>query len=413
MAPQQESIKGLKQRARRLSNPNDLQEPNLLLDPGNHPSSHFRERMKSNFRYQMREKLVKFTTNQSDQLFIWQSKYRSYWNDLFFSYTAMMGSHTFYVIFLPMPVWFGNYEMTKDLVYILGYSIYLSGFFKDYWCLPRPRAPPLHRITLSKYTEKEYGAPSSHTANATGVAFYFIWKLFFMGQNNDRLLLLHWKKFGLILMVLFYYFTLVLGRIYCGMHGLLDLISGAVIGTFCTIVRLSLRNYFLEDFQCASHIWFPLWSIGLGLFLLFNHIEPIDECPCFGDSVAFIGVVSGLEIGDWIMNRFNLNLVYSIHYQGLFNSIMRTVVGVSCVIIWKYALSKPLVYQFLIKILRFKDDRKEKALLHEKSAKENANECPLFIGFPKIDIIGRFIIYAGIPMVVVLVTPKAISYFNL
>ncbi|EHN01800.1 Lcb3p [Saccharomyces cerevisiae x Saccharomyces kudriavzevii VIN7] len=399
----------IRKRARTLSNPNDFQEPNYLLDPGNHPSDHFRTRM-SRCRFDTREKLLVFTNNQSFTLSRWQNKYRSTFNDLYFTYTSLMGSHTFYVLCLPMPVWFGYFETTKDMVYILGYSIYLSGFFKDYWCLPRPRAPPLHRITLSEYTTKEYGAPSSHTANATGVSLLFLYKIWSMHETSVVVQLL------LSCVVLFYYMTLVFGRIYCGMHGILDLVSGGLIGIVCFVVRMYFKcrfsNLHIEEFW-----WFPVFSVGWGLLLLFEHVKPIDECPCFQDSVAFMGVVSGIECCDWLIKVFGVTLVHNLKPNcGWRLTLARLLVGVPCVALWKYVISKPLVYTLLIKVFGLKDDRnvtarKRLEATHKKGSSKY--ECPLYIGEPKIDILGRFIIYAGVPLTVVMCSPVVFSLLHI
>lgn len=399
----------IRKRARTLSNPNDFQEPNYLLDPGNHPSDHFRTRM-SKFRFNIREKLLVFTNNQSFTLSRWQKKYRSTFNDLYFTYTSLMGSHTFYVLCLPMPVWFGYFETTKDMVYILGYSIYLSGFFKDYWCLPRPRAPPLHRITLSEYTTKEYGAPSSHTANATGVSLLFLYNIWRMQESSVMVQLL------LSCVVLFYYMTLVFGRIYCGMHGILDLVSGGLIGIVCFIVRMYFK-YRFPGLRIEEHWWFPLFSVGWGLLLLFKHVKPVDECPCFQDSVAFMGVVSGIECCDWLGKVFGITLVYNLEPNcGWRLTLARLLVGLPCVVIWKYVISKPMIYTLLIKVFHRKDDRNVAARKRlEATHKEGASkyECPLYIGEPKIDILGRFIIYAGVPFTVVMCSPVLFSLLNI
>ncbi|CAI4532510.1 CPA_1a_G0028830.mRNA.1.CDS.1 [Saccharomyces cerevisiae] len=399
----------IRKRARTLSNPNDFQEPNYLLDPGNHPSDHFRTRM-SKFRFNIREKLLVFTNNQSFTLSRWQKKYRSAFNDLYFTYTSLMGSHTFYVLCLPMPVWFGYFETTKDMVYILGYSIYLSGFFKDYWCLPRPRAPPLHRITLSEYTTKEYGAPSSHTANATGVSLLFLYNIWRMQESSVMVQLL------LSCVVLFYYMTLVFGRIYCGMHGILDLVSGGLIGIVCFIVRMYFK-YRFPGLRIEEHWWFPLFSVGWGLLLLFKHVKPVDECPCFQDSVAFMGVVSGIECCDWLGKLFGVTLVYNLEPNcGWRLTLARLLVGLPCVVIWKYVISKPMIYTLLIKVFHLKDDRNVAARKRlEATHKEGASkyECPLYIGEPKIDILGRFIIYAGVPFTVVMCSPVLFSLLNI
>ncbi|CAI4034293.1 hypothetical protein SMKI_10G0800 [Saccharomyces mikatae IFO 1815] len=399
----------IRKRARTLSNPNDFQEPNYLLDPGNHPSEHFRTRM-SKFRFTIREKLLVFTNNQSFTLCRWQKRYRSTFNDLYFTYTSLMGSHTFYVLCLPMPVWFGYFETTKDLVYILGYSIYLSGFFKDYWCLPRPRAPPLHRITLSEYTTKEYGAPSSHTANATGVSLLFLYNIWRMQESSVVLQLM------LSCVVVFYYITLVFGRIYCGMHGLLDLASGGLIGIVCFIVRMHFK-YKFSNLYIEEYWWFPLFSVGWGLLLLFEHVKPIDECPCFQDSVAFMGVVSGIECCDWLGKVFGITLVYNLEPNcGWRLTLARLLVGVPCVVVWKYVISKPLVYTLLIKVLHLKDDRNVAARKRLEATEKKGGgkyECPLYIGEPKIDILGRFIIYAGVPFTVVICSPVLFSLLHI
>jgi membrane-associated phospholipid phosphatase len=309
-----------------------------------------------------------------------------------------------------MPVWFGYFETTKDMVYILGYSIYLSGFFKDYWCLPRPRAPPLHRITLSEYTTKEYGAPSSHTANATGVSLLFLYNIWRMQESSVMVQLL------LSCVVLFYYMTLVFGRIYCGMHGILDLVSGGLIGIVCFIVRMYFK-YRFPGLRIEEHWWFPLFSVGWGLLLLFKHVKPVDECPCFQDSVAFMGVVSGIECCDWLGKVFGVTLVYNLEPNcGWRLTLARLLVGLPCVVIWKYVISKPMIYTLLIKVFHLKDDRNVAARKRlEATHKEGASkyECPLYIGEPKIDILGRFIIYAGVPFTVVMCSPVLFSLLNI
>ncbi|KAL3233824.1 Dihydrosphingosine 1-phosphate phosphatase LCB3 [Nakaseomyces bracarensis] len=381
-------------------------DKHIHSDPGNHPAEHFQKRM-SPMRFWMRQTLTKYTDHQSEFLSNIQSKFRHPVLDVYFKYSAFMGAHTFYIITLPIPIWFGHWELTRDLVYIFGYSIYLSGYLKDYWCLPRPKSPPVKRITLSKYTTREYGAPSSHTANATGVSVYFLWHIWV--QHNVSIQM----KALLSVAVLFYYFTLVLGRVYCGMHGVLDLVSGIGVGLVCFILKL-VMDYGFPNFHSDHYKWFPAASIAFNLMLLYTHIKPVDECPCFEDSVAFVGVVSGLDISNWLIARYNLDLTCSVVPLTVDNAITipgRVFFGVLCVVIWKYLLSKPVVYFFLVHVLQFKDDRKEIHAKHEKTTHEA--ECPLHIGVPNIEILGRFIIYAGIPSTVSLICPYVFERMNI
>ncbi|KAK5779558.1 hypothetical protein RI543_003450 [Arxiozyma heterogenica] len=385
-----------KQQQQQQQEPYDIsKEGNILLDPGNHDPSHFKSKM-SKIRFQFRQYMTKFTDHQSEYLAEWQRKHSSPFRDYFFPYTALMGSHTFYVIFLPMPVWFGYFEQTRDLVYILGYSIYLSGFLKDYWCLPRPKSPPVKRSTLSKYTAKEYGAPSSHSANAMGATMYFIYYIWDCSSFNIFLKMCY-TGFAIL-----YYMTLVIGRIYCGMHGFLDIISGSICGAVCFGTRMWLR-YIFRDFRSGEYVSFPVISVTIGLLLLYKHVKPIDECPCFVDSVAFIGVISGYEVGDWVLQRYNMDLYCSKFNQIGMSIILRPLIAVPFIIIWKELLSKKIIYTFLTKVLRLTDDRA--SVIKKRKEMTNSHECTPYIGEPKIEILGRFLIYSGIPMITIILAP--------
>ena len=385
-------------RSRSLSNPNEYTEKYILLDPGNHPPGHFKSRM-TPFRYNIRQKFDKFVANQSPSLAKWQSSHRSSFNDFFFSYSALLGSHTFYVLCLPLPCYFGLFEFTRDTVYIIGYSIYISGLLKDFLCLPRPRSPPVHRITLSEYTAKEYGAPSSHTANAIGVCLLILQWAFTSETVTLRM------KITLTVIAIVYCITLTLGRIYCGMHGLFDLISGATVGLVCFIIRMILKYTFI-DFNCGDFFWYPLLSISWGLTILFNHPQPIDVCPCFYDSVAFVGVISGFELCDWFIKYFGFSLVYSFDYTtDILTLARRLIVGLFVTVLWKYVVAKPLIYTILFNVLGFEDDRD---LDEHDDPLPGERECKIFKGNSNANIVGRFLIYGGIPMSVLLLSPAAV-----
>lgn len=387
-------------RSRSLSNPNEYTEKYVLLDPGNHPPAHFKMRM-SPGRFALRQKLARFTDNQSPALARWQARHRSSFNDVFFSYSALLGSHTFYVLCLPLPCYMGGFEFTRDTVYIIGYSIYISGWLKDYLCLPRPRSPPVHRITLSEYTAKEYGAPSSHTANAIGVCLLILVDAFSSHGVT------WWQKLLLVLLALVYCVTLTVGRVYGGMHGLLDLASGAAVGLVTFTARMLLKRAFAE-FNSGDFLWYPFLSIAWGLTILFNHPAPVDVCPCFYDSVAFVGVISGIEVCDWVIKYFGFELVYAFDWTTAVGTMARRlIVGVGVTVLWKYVVAKPLVYALLFKVLGFEDDRE---LDEDEMPEEGAHECRLFRGNSNVNIVGRFLIYAGVPMSVLLLSWPAVHF---
>lgn len=72
----------------------------------------------------------------------------------------------------------------------------------------------------------------------------------------------------------------MLGRIYCGMHGFLDVIIGAVLGAFITEIQCSYGTA-LDNFIYEGSLRAPLTIMLTILILVRIHPEPADDCPCF------------------------------------------------------------------------------------------------------------------------------------
>lgn len=387
---------------------NNFDGKSRYSDPGNHESERYKQHM-SKTRFWCREKLLRLLSwSKSENAIAYiQSHYRTHYLDLFFAFTAIMGSHTFYMVMIPIPYMTGQNYLSRDLVYILGYSIYLSGHFKDYWCLPRPRSPPCHRITLSEYTTKEYGAPSSHTANATGVTLLLI---SYIVQTSMSMK----KKSITLITVAIYFFVLVFGRIYCGMHGAFDIVSGILVGITCFLLRFLSNNMLgFDNWSTHAGWWFPFFSISLASTLIKLHARPVDECPCIEDSVAFIGVIAGVECSDWLSISVIFRNKHHVSFDyvriGAVGTFLRIVIGVTLVVAWKH-FGKKFVYYVLSKILG--DDRPVK-ISQAKHHHVFSGEVQLFTPLFRIDVVGRFIIYFCIAFTVIVTCPFVYALLGL
>jgi dihydrosphingosine 1-phosphate phosphatase len=179
-----------------------------------------------------------------------------------------------------------------SIVHILALGVFLSGFLKDLCCLPRPLSPPLQRITMSGSAALEYGFPSTHSTNAVSVAVY---ALYLLESNNS---ISTKTKVSLQLLSYLYAFSIVLGRLYCGMHGFLDVFVGSLLGAGITLIQCVYGNS-ADAFIRAATPNEILIIVLIVLVLVRIHPEPADDCPCFDDSVSFAGVVIGVEAGGW------------------------------------------------------------------------------------------------------------------
>ncbi|KAI5955766.1 LCB3 [Candida jiufengensis] len=325
-------------------------------DAGNKQDDHYKKKL-SPIRYKLRSLLLPLIRYETDLLFNLQTLLRNPIFDFYFAWTANLASHTFYVLMLPPANWFGGSKLARDLVHVLGLGIYFTGFLKDYFCLPRPRSPPLHRITMSSYTTQEYGFPSSHSANATAVTLVVLTSIINIKDAFNST-----TYYSLIIGLSIYYISLIFGRLYCGMHGFLDILVGSSVGVLVFLFRHYLGEWW-DDLILGHGMTFGIIAItSVFLFLIHIYSEPVDDCPCFDDSVAFVGVLMGLDFSHLIArstkyfyNIDNYGDYYRVPFNvesGLIILGLRFIIGVTLVVIWK-TISKPIIFTILPPIYKF------------------------------------------------------------
>jgi hypothetical protein len=235
---------------------------------------------------------------------------------------------------------------------MLAAGVFWSGFIKDMVCLPRPLSPPLYRITMSGSAALEYGFPSSHSTNAVSVAVYGIQMLRNASEPHSNI------NTALQCLAYFYAVSIVFGRLYCGMHGFLDVIVGSILGAVIAVFQLMYGDWFdfwITDGKLSN----PLIALLIILVLIRIHPEPADDCPCFDDSVAFSGVVIGCQIGAWHYAQTSLSLdspipstvPFDFISVGLLKATIRIILGVVIIFVWRASM-KPALFKILPPIFR-------------------------------------------------------------
>lgn len=315
-----------------------LRPSNPDNDAGNKPQDHYKSRLEP-WRYHLRQCLLPLVRWETPYLAKLQQQWRSPALDLYFALSANLGTHTFYVTCLPMMFWLGTTELGRGFVFVLAFGVYITGFIKDLLCLPRPLSPPLHRITMSGSAALEYGFPSTHTANAVSVFLLLCSQL-----HANRLMWGAMYPYLVVLNVVFV-LSIVLGRLYCGMHGFLDVLCGAFIGTFLWAARLKYGPWM--DAIMTNMDSYMAWAvIPIVLLLVRIHPEPIDNCPCFDDGVSFMGVQLGVVLGSWLISKYFddpstcKGCIPFNSSDPLLNVVLRFIVGVGFVAVWRHNAKK-------------------------------------------------------------------------
>ncbi len=268
--------------------------------------------------------------------------------DSYFAYTANLGTHTFFMVFLPIQFWCGYTSIGRASVFMLAAGVYWTGFLKDLLCLPRPLSPPLARISMSGSAALEYGFPSSHSANAVSVAIYAIYKL---RQSPTE----PTNSVNTTLQALFYFYavSIIVGRLYCGMHGFLDVMIGSIMGALITAVQLVYGDWM--DSWIFSGSFRDIFIATLVVCILVRvHPEPADDCPCFDDSVSFSGVVIGINLGAWhyaqtsfaLQNAYPSSVPFDLEEMGIIKATLRILLGVVVIFVWR-ATMKPALFTIL------------------------------------------------------------------
>lgn len=236
---------------------------------------------------------------------------------------------------------------------MLAAGVYWTGFLKDLLCLPRPLSPPLARISMSGSAALEYGFPSSHSANAVSVAYYAIYML---RQSAHE----YHPNMNLALQGLFYFYavSIILGRLYCGMHGFLDVIIGSIMGALITAFQLFYGDWMDSWIFSGSYQDVLIATLTVCILVRINP-EPADDCPCFDDSVSFSGVVIGINLGAWhfaqsgyaLPDAYPSSVPFSLQEMGLLKATIRILLGVVVIFVWR-ATMKPALFTILPPVFR-------------------------------------------------------------
>ncbi|OCF40255.1 hypothetical protein I317_05949 [Kwoniella heveanensis CBS 569] len=312
-------------------------------EPGCQPDEVYDRNLPS-WRAWLRRRLVGRLREENGWMAEWQRRVRTDGRDKYFYWTAIFGTHTFFMAFLPIFFFFGDMLKGRGLLHVVGLGIYVSSFAKDLVCTPRPYSPPVVRLSMSTH-HHEYGFPSSHSTNSVSIALFYGQYLFELRERIG----LSCVIFGWALLFV-YAFSVVGGRLYTGMHSTADIIGGSLMGIFCWGLWLVVGD--ASEAWVNSGTWLvPIVTIPVTLGLVHYHPYPIDDCPCFEDAIAVLAVILGSFIGHWssVMRPDLLSIAdhRPIFLDGYLLAIgvivVRLAIGLGIMFAWRLVAKKTLL----------------------------------------------------------------------
>jgi hypothetical protein len=189
----------------------------------------------------------------------------------------------------------------------------------------------------------EYGFPSTHSANSVSIAFFlfaYVYDLAYRSSSTTSSPISPTTFAVLTVLLGFYTFSIVFGRLYMAMHSFADCAFGVILGIAIwwaysswdgipiTLALSSPLSFFVSSAggdppaltSYTIHLGRGLgldqrlynWTINGGwevpvilvsvcLLLVNQHPQPVDDCPCFEDAIAMSSVLFGALVGRWMM----------------------------------------------------------------------------------------------------------------
>ncbi|GLT96269.1 hypothetical protein SLE2022_139060 [Rubroshorea leprosula] len=213
--------------------------------------------------------------------------------DALFSGLSCVVSVPFYTAFLPLLFWSGHVKLARQMTLLMAFCDYLGNCIKDTVSAPRPNCPPVRRVTTTKDEEEnalENGLPSSHTLNTVCLSGYLLYYL--LSYTKWEYASLELAGF---LFVCLFVGLIAVGRIYLGMHSLIDIIGGLGIGFGILYFWLAVHEY-IDNFLVSGQNVTSFWAT-LSFLLLFAYPTPELPTPSFEYHTAFTGVALGIVAG--------------------------------------------------------------------------------------------------------------------
>lgn len=228
-------------------------------------------------------------TGDAGQEFLIENRFLFY----LFTFGTELGNELFYITFFPFIMWNVDAFVSRRLIMVWVWVMYLGQCTKDVIGWSRPASPPVVKVEM--FYNSEYSMPSTHAMSGTAIPF----SLFFMTYGR-------WEyPFSLgFSLALCWCLVVCVSRIYMGMHSVLDVIAGVLYSVLILLFFLPALDL-IDGFNLTCR-YAPLiivsFHLGLGLFS-FN----LDTWSTSrGDTAQILGTGAGVALASHVNHLLGL-----------------------------------------------------------------------------------------------------------
>ncbi|XP_074548987.1 sphingosine-1-phosphate phosphatase 1 [Halichoeres trimaculatus] len=327
-------------------------------------------------------------TGDAGQEFLIENRFLYY----MFTFGTELGNELFYITFFPFVMWNMDAFVSRRLIMVWVWVMYLGQCTKDVIGWSRPASPPVVKVEM--FYNSEYSMPSTHAMSGTAIPF----SLFFLTYGR-------WEyPFPLgFSLALCWCLLVCVSRIYMGMHSVLDVIAGFLYSLLILLVFLPVLDT-IDGFNLTCR-YAPLIIISLHLGLGLFSFTLDTWSTSRGDTATVLGVGAGVALASHVNHLLGLmpdptpdQLPFTLPAlsAGLVAvAVTRLVLGV-LVLVATRALMKAVTIPLVCRLFRVPCDDVRKARQHME-----------------VELPYRYIVYGTVGFNVLFLVPLLFSYVQL
>lgn len=297
-------------------------------------------------------------TGDVGQEFLIHNKFLFY----LFTFGTELGNEMFFIVFFPFVFWNIDALVSRRLIVVWAWNLFVGQSTKDMVRWSRPASPPVVKVEV--FYNSEYSMPSTHAMTGTAIPFC----LFMLTYGRWQYTFL----FGLCV-ALSWSVLVCVSRVYMGMHSILEVITGflysLLILAFFHPILDKIDNFYMTDHYAPLVIIVSHVSLGLVAFSLDSW------STSRGDTAQALGTGVGIALATHVNYQLGLLLdvplsslpltLPSLSVGLLVRSLLRFLLGVAVLLVTRMVM-KAVTIPFLCRLFGLPTDDVRRARQHMK-----------------------------------------------
>lgn len=297
-------------------------------------------------------------TGDVGQEFLIHNKFLFY----LFTFGTELGNEMFFIVFFPFVFWNIDALVSRRLIVVWAWNLFVGQSTKDMVRWSRPASPPVVKVEV--FYNSEYSMPSTHAMTGTAIPFC----LFMLTYGRWQYPFL----FGFCL-ALSWSVLVCVSRVYMGMHSILEVITGflysLLILAFFQPILDKIDSFYMMDSYAPLVIIVSHVSFGLVAFSLDSW------STSRGDTAQALGTGAGAALASHVNYQLGLLLdpplsslpltLPTISTGLVFISLLRFLIGVAVLLVTRMVM-KAVTIPFLCRLFGLPSDDVRRARQHMK-----------------------------------------------